>query len=386
MSTTGSIKRDESRKSWYFVVDMPGPDGRRKQLFRRGFSTKTKAQEGLTRLLGDQQRGVFVEPTKLTLGSFLTEEWLPARRASLRPSTVVSYEQLIRNYLLPRIGGVRLQAVDGPMLNRLYVELLESGRIDLRKTANGAGLSPKTVRNLHGVLTKAFRDAIRWGRLQRNPCDAADPPKGTSPEMKAWTADEMRTFVRSVQTHRWVAVWTLLATTGMRRGEILGLRWSDVDLDAGSVTIVSTRIRYGKTVAASTPKTARGNRTIAIGAVTVAVLRAWRKQQFADRLLIGGGWSNAGDLLATLPDGSAPNPEAFSNLFADLVKRAGLPSIRLHDFRHSYATAALASGVPVKVVSQRIGHADVGVTLKVYAHVMPGDDADAATRADALLG
>jgi len=384
MSTQGSIKRDESGK-WFYVVDVVGLDGKRRQSKRRGFATKKAAQVALTELQADKQRGVFVAAERTTLGQFLIEDWLPARRASLRPSTVVSYEQLIRNYVLPRIGGVRLQAVDGPTLNRLYADLLESGRIDTRKMAHGAGLAPKTVRNLHGVLTKAFRDAIRWDRVQRNPCDAADPPKGASPEMKAWTSEEMRTFVRSVQSHRWVAIWTLLATTGMRRGEILGLRWSDIDLEAASMTIRSTRIRYGKTTAESTPKTARGNRTIAMGPATVAVLRTWRKQQTADRLFMGGGWQNVGDHVATLPDGAPPNPEAFSNLFAGLVKRAGLPPIRLHDFRHSYATSALASGVAVKVVSQRIGHADVGVTLKVYAHVMPGDDLEAARRADAVL-
>jgi integrase len=166
---------------------------------------------------------------------------------------------------------------------------------------------------------------------------------------------------------------------------VLGLRWSDIDLEAGTVTIRSTRVRFGKTTVTSTPKTARGNRTIAVGPVVVSALRAWRRQQAADRLLMGAGWRNSDNLLVTIADGSAPNPEAFSNTFGKLVKAAGLPMIRLHDVRHSYATAALASGVPVKVVSQRIGHADVGVTLKIYAHVMPGDDAYAATRADELL-
>lgn len=175
-----------------------------------------------------------------------------------------------------------------------------------------------------------------------------------------------------------------MMTTGLRRGEVLGLRWSDLDLDAATVSIRSTRIRYGSTIATSTPKTARGNRTIALGPATVAALRVWRRTQAADRLLIGSSWQDTG-LVVTIADGSAPNPEAFSNLFQKLVKRAGLRPIRLHDLRHSYATSALASGVPVKVVSQRIGHADVGVTLKVYAHVMPGDDEDAARRADALL-
>lgn len=182
--------------------------------------------------------------------------------------------------------------------------------------------------------------------MQRNPGEAADPPKGKSPEMKVWSSEQLRTFSQSVTSHPWAGVWSLMATTGMRRGEVLGLRWSDVELDAATVTIRSTRVRFGTTVATSTPKTARGNHTLAFGPTVVTSLKTWRKTQSTDRLLIGVGWVNAADLVVTVGDGSAPNPEAFSNLFGAL----GLPVIRLHDLRHSHATATLAAGVPVKAL------------------------------------
>jgi integrase len=382
---SGSVKQDKARGTWYFVADLRSADGKRRQYRRRGFKTKKAATEALATFIADQARGTFHRTSKVTLSQFLLDEWLPAKRSTLRPSTAAAYEQIIRTYVGPRMGATSLAEIDGAMLNALYGTLLTDGRTETRRHL-GPGLSSKTVRNIHGVLTKAFHDAVRWNRILRNPCHAADPPKGGSPEMKAWSGKQLGDFIRSVADHRWVAIWTLMATTGLRRGEALGLRWTDVDLTTGKITIRSTRIRFGQTVDTSTPKTAKGNRTISISPSTVTGLRAWRSAQATERLLIGGGWLDTEGLVITNADGSAPNPEAFSNLFRTLSKRAGLPLIRLHDLRHSYATAALASGVPVKVLSQRLGHADIAITLKTYAHVMPGDDEDAARRADVVLG
>lgn len=384
MSTAGSITRSATG-TWSFVVDLPERNGQRRQLRRRGFPTKKAAQAAMTAYLADRDRGVAIAPSRTTVGTYLLEVWLPARRSALRPSTAAAYEGVIRNYILPELGRTKLQSLDGATLNRLYNVLLTAGRTESRRGL-GAGLAPKTVRNVHGVLTRAMRDAVRWGHLQRNPCDTADPPRGRIPEMRAWTADDLRRFVKATDSHRLGAIWMLMATTGMRRGEVLGLRWTDIDLKAGTVTIRSTRIRYGNVTAISTPKTARGNRTIAIGPTTLNALKAWKRDQARERLLAGSRWQGAEHgLVVTKIDGSPPNPESFSNLFAKLVRRIGLPPIRLHDLRHSYATNALAAGVPVKVLSQRVGHADIGVTLAVYAHVMPGDDEDAARRADALI-
>jgi len=380
----GSVHR--SGDGWAFVVDGgvdPG-SGKRRQIRRRGFRTKKEAAEALANLIADRSRGMTARPARVTLLAFLIDEWLPARRSTLRDTTAASYEQMIRNYIAPHVGAAQLKDVDGAMLTAFYNQLASNGRTETRRKL-GPGLSAKSIRNVHGLLKTAMKDAVLWGRLNRNPCDAARPPRKASPEMAAWSADEMRRFLQAVSSHRWSGVWTLMATTGLRRGEILGLRWRDVDLDAATVTIRSTRVRFGTSITESTPKTDSGRRTIAIGPATVAALRQWKRQQNEDRLAMGAGWP-AHDLLVTLADGSAPNPEAFSNLFKKLSADVGLPAIRLHDLRHSYATAALAAGVPVKVLSQRIGHADVGVTLKVYAHVLPGDDESAAMTADKLVG
>lgn len=379
MSTAGSIRQNEANGTWGFVVDVPSNDGKRRQIRRRGFRTKKAAQAELAALIADAQRGVLVAPNRITLGGYLVDTWLPAKRSTLRASTLSGYEHVVTRYVLPELGKARLQAMDGAALNSFYQRLLTVGH------NQGHGLAPKTVRNVHGVLSRAMRDAVRWGHLQRNPCDTADPPSKRTPEMRVWTSEQLRAFAQSVEADRWAAVWLLLASTGMRRGEVLGLRWTDADLSAGTVTIRSTRIRFGDTVVTSTPKTARGNRAIALGPDIIAALKAWKKAQTAERLAMGSGWRGDHELIVTTADGAAVKPDALSGRFATLVRRSGLPPIRLHDVRHSYATAALAAGVPVKVLSQRLGHAGVGITLEVYAHVLPGDDQEAARRADALL-
>lgn len=220
----------------------------------------------------------------------------------------------------------------------------------------------------------------------RNAADAADQPRKASPEMKVWTPEEMRSFLEHVRDDRHFAAWQLLATTGMRRGELLGLRWADVDLERGSITIRQVRTAVNYAVETGTPKTDKGSRTIAIDPATLAAVRTQRLRQNEDRLAWGGTWTETG-LVFVGPDGSPIHPQRLSQWFAQHIRRAGLPRIRLHDVRHSYATAVIRAGVPLKVVSQRIGHANPTITLTTYQHVLPGDDEQAALiGAQAILG
>jgi integrase len=378
-----SVKKDPRRGTWFFVVDVAGVGGRRQQFKRRGFATKKAAAAAEAAVVAEQAQGTFVRPSKVTVGAFLVDEWLPAKRAGLKPSTAASYVQMTDAYVVPTLGPVALGKVDGAMLNALYAHLLSDGRTGA--SGRAGGLSAKSVRNVHGMLHRAFRDAIRWRLLVANPCDAADPPRTATPEMHVWSSLELGRFLEATADERGAAAWVLLATTGMRRGELLGLRWSDVDLDAKTVTVRQTLTMAGDRPEVGTPKSKAGNRRVSIDAGTVTALRAWKRTQVQERLLMGSGWRGGHDLVVTEPDGSAVHPQVFSRRFTAIVKRAGLPAIRLHDVRHSYATAALAAGVPVKVLSQRLGHADIAVTLRVYAHVLPGDDAAAAELVAAAL-
>jgi integrase len=262
------------------------------------------------------------------------------------------------------------------VLNALYAELLASGK----RSNGGGGLSPRTVRYIHTILHRAFKDAARWDRLARNPADAADPLRASAdnrPTMKTWTAEQVRVFLDYVAEHRLYAAFVLLATTGMRRGEALGLRWSDLDLATGRASVVQTIIAINHEVKIGSPKTAAGRRTVALDPFTVTALKEHRRAQLAERLLMGGGFTDHG-LVFCRPDGGPLHPERFSRTFSEQAAKAGLPAIPLHSLRHTWATIALTAGVHPRVAQERLGHSTVGITLDTYSHVAEGMQADAA--------
>jgi len=215
----GTVKQ-EANGAWYFVVDIADEHGRRRQTRRRGFPSQRAAQAELNKILRDLAQQTYVPPSRQTLGRFLTDEWLPAIRATIRPSTFDSYARNIRLHVAAHpVGDWPLQKVDAGALNRLYADLL-AGRTSRRP------LAPRSVAYVHVILHRAFRDAVRWDRLVRNPSDAADPPKPGRTHrstMRTWSAEQVAAFLSATATHRLSAAWWTLATTGMRRGELLGL-------------------------------------------------------------------------------------------------------------------------------------------------------------------
>lgn len=369
---------------WYFWVELePGPDGRRRQLSRGGFRTRREAEKAFADIRDEVRRGKFVTPSRITLSDFLRDEWFPAIRATTRASTWDHYARIATGYLYGSIGERRLSELSPGVLNAFYAELLTSGRRYGVRT-KGAGLSPKSVRHVHTMLHKVLVDAVRWGRLPSNPADKADPPKPRQAEMKVWDLDQIRAFLDEVEDDRLSAAWLLMATTGMRRGEVVGLRWEDVDLDLGRLAIVQTHVLVNREVVVSEPKTAKGRRTVALDATTVAALRRHRTHQLEERLALGELWQETG-LVFTHEHGGAVNPRLFSSWFTQRARAAGLPPIRLHDLRHSYATAALAAGVPTKIVSERLGHVSIAITLDTYSHVLPNMQEEAAEQIARLI-
>jgi len=376
------VQKPKKTGRWYVVLDL-GSDayGRRKQRWHSGYRTKREAERGLTALLSAQDSGTYVTPQRITLGEYLSDRWLPAIEDTVRPTTFDGYRRHVRLYIVPVLGRVPLQALTPDQLSTLYRQLRVCGG------RNGRPLSPASVARVHATAHRALRDAVNWGYLLRNPAAVAMKPKQRSAgslEMRTWTAAELRAFLEYLREDRLYAAWRLAATTGMRRGEVLGLRWCDVDLAAGRVAVRQTVTEAGTTLVFGEPKTGRGKRNIALDTETVAALRAWRKLQAEERLAWGAAWQDTG-MVFTREDGSMIRPNTWSFWFKRHLRMSDLPQIRFHDLRHTHASLALLAGVPAKVVSERLGHATVAFTLDVYSHTIPAMHEEAAELVAALL-
>ncbi|HET7517226.1 MAG TPA: site-specific integrase, partial [Actinomycetes bacterium] len=232
----GAVYKRGSTWTWHFDIDPDPLTGRRRQRTKGGYQTKKAAEQALAEAIGQWRTGRLPQRSTHTLSHFLQEEWLPAVKPRLRPSTWANYRTYSAAYVVPILGQIKLQAVTPVQLNHLYAHLLVHGR---RKTINRArtGLAPKTVRNVHLLLHSALHDALRWGYLVRNVAEAADPPAARTPEQKVWSPQELDAFLDHVRDDRLYALWLLVATTGMRRGELAGLRWVDIDIDVDHATV-----------------------------------------------------------------------------------------------------------------------------------------------------
>jgi integrase len=362
----------------YYAVIYEGLDpttGKSRHRWHAAGATRRDAERLLVDLVKKSHDGDYRAPDRVTLGQYLLERWLPTKQAQLRPSTFESYRCNIVNHVVPAIGAVPLQRLTPEHLDAFYADLLASGR----QNGTTGGLSVKTVRNIHTVLHKALADAARKGTVARNVALLADPPRLGSarrPEMKVWDAKQLGQFLREIVGHRLYPAFYLLANTGMRRGEVLGVRWKDVDLERATLSVSRSLVNVAYQPQLSDVKTNNGRRTIDLEPKTVAVLRAWKKRQIEERML--ANLRPTADLIFAHPDGSVINPDYLSQVFDRHLAKSILPSIRLHDLRHTHASILLKEGVPLKVVSERLGHANPAFTLSVYQHLLPGMQADAA--------
>lgn len=370
-------------KNSYTIVLNMGIDpttGKRKQQWVSVKGNKKDAEKRLSEMLHQIDTGSFMKPGKTTVAEFL-QRWLEDYvKPNLAPRTVEGYEHIIRRHLVPGLGSVILTQLKPEHLQRYYAEKLSGGRL------NGAGgLSPKTVRHHHVTLHDALQSAVKWGILARNPADAVDAPHFQPHEMRTLNEADVHRFLEAARATPHYALFYLALYTGMRRSELLALRWSDVDLVLGQVSVTRSlhHLRDGETVFRA-PKTAKGKRLIALPPSASAVLRSHLEQQKTVRALLGRTLED-GDLVFSRPDGQPLLPDTVTRIWIKLARRNGLAGVRLHDARHTHASLMLKQGVHPKIVQERLGHASIGITLDTYSHVAPGLQEAAAASFDDLV-
>ena len=378
------IRTDKSGKqsvNWYVVLEMErGANGARRQKWHGGYRTRKEAEAARARLVNEVNTGLYIPPTGTSFKEWVEDNWLSTIKSQLKPSTWDSYSRNMKLHVLPVIGGVKLRSLTPSHLDKLYAELAEHGNVKKR------GLAPKTIRYIHTTIHKALGDAVRAGLIAANPAERANPPKirANAIELNAWTAEQLGQFLESARDNRLYVAFRLAAMTGMRRGEILGLMWKDIDFEHSRLSVRRNLVSVAYQVSISTPKTHQA-RVIDLDKETVELLREHKISQQNEASYWGEGYQRSGSVF-TREDGSHVHPESLSDRFESLERKCpGLPIIRFHDLRHSHASIALAAGIAVKVISERLGHETPAFTLKQYAHVLPGMQAEAASAIAALV-
>lgn len=368
MTPRGSLKK-ATNGTWSFVVDLGGSGTNRRQVRRRGFPTRSEAQAALTELLTSPNHGTFVKLDRTTVRRFL-EGWMKSLPGSGRGiATVSSYRHNLRLHVVPYLGDVRLQELSAVDLDRLYQQLLVSG---CRK--GDGGLSNRTVRYVHTVFSAALDEAVNKGLLTRNPARRATPPSAKSAkaaESVWWRPEELRGFLEFAGNHELVPLFRLAGATGMRRGEIVGLRWSDVNLDGERINVRRQITSTDYVVRHGEPKSDRGLRVVTLDRGTVDILRSIPRDSSGFVFVDAGG--------------QARHPGSVSRIFKRLVVRSGLPNLRFHDLRHSHVAHLIEAGVDPLTISRRLGHASVAFTLDRYGHLYDQAGATAARAVGVLL-
>lgn len=351
-------------------ADRDAMTGRRRNVTIGTYRTKREAEAAERDALQQRDRGTLLDPVKTTVGELLAE-WLRTKANDVSPQSLKDYEITIRRHLKPALGNVLVQQLTADRVQAQYDQW------------TAAGSSARQVRGCHLRLSQSLDYAVKRHIVYVNVCGNVSPPRLQSKKADVWNAAEVRRFLETAPVDSLSPLWHLLVLEGMRRGEALGLRWQDVNWERGTAHIVQTvapdKSNRGEPIIQDRTKTKTSARTVRLTPDTIALVKEHRKRQ-AERRLAAVEWADH-DLIVCTSKGTPINPNNVTRSFDAVVKRAGLRRIRVHDLRHTHATMLLRSGVHPKVVSERLGHASIAITLDTYSQVLP-DSQDAA--ADAM--
>ena len=371
-----------AKGSWTIVYDMPADSvtGKRRQKSETISGTKRDAERKLREVIQSLEQGSYVKPNKITVCDWL-RQWLKGYVSmNTTDRTHESYSYIVERHLIPSLGHIQLKDLQPYHLSSYYAKKCSDGRVDGK-----GGLSARSVVYHHRILSKALDYAVKMGIAVRNVASVVDPPRVARVTMKTLSPEEVQRFLDVARETEYYVYFSTLLYTGLRRGELLALRWRNLDLIKGTLTVVATAYKLGNgDYIIKEPKTAHSRRTVTLPPSLVELFKVYRADQELLRVQLGVSLK-ADDFVFIRPDGSPINPNAITLAFRRIVKNAGLKGIRIHDLRHTHATLMLKAGVHPKVVSERLGHANIGITLDIYSHVLPGMQESAAEKFDSIF-
>jgi integrase len=365
----GSVKKDGS--SWYYILELGyGSNGKRKQKKKRGFKTKKEAQAALVTAENELLKGTYIEPSKVLYRDYL-HDWMKDKRHSISSQTAAANDSYLRTHIIPSLGDIPMSKLTSLAIQRFITELKEKG------------LADSTVKRIYNIVNTSLNKAEKMQIIPKNVAALVDKPKVRKSEIKVWDVNEVQQFLEIAKDSRYYVAFHLAVMTGMRQGEILGLRWIDVDFDNKTISIRQTLSHDGKELK-SGAKTSSSVRSIAIDDETVAVLQKHRKMIVEEKLKSGNVYTDLGLVVCTSTGGICL-PRSLSKFWDKLRSRSNLPKIKFHDLRHTHASLLLKQNVHPKIVSERLGHSSIQMTLDTYSHLLPNIQQDAAKELGKIL-
>ncbi|MGU3394057.1 tyrosine-type recombinase/integrase [Priestia sp. D51] len=365
----GSVKKDVN--SWYYVFYLEkDANGKRRQKKKRGFKTKKEAQRALNEAINAMNKGTYIEPSNLLYKDYL-EQWFSTKKNSIGIQTAKVYENYLKGRIMPALGNYTLSK-----FSTIHIQ-------SFINSLNEEGLSSATIKKVFEIIRNSLEHAVDFELVHKNVALKVKLPKSNKKEMTVWNEEEVNKFLKVGKEDSAYIVFYLALTTGMRQGEILGLRWKDIDLDKGLINIKQTLSHDGKTFI-SGAKTKSSLRTINLSDLTIKTLKARKLIVSKEKLSLGPIYVDY-DLVACTQHGTPFNPANVRRTFKKLIKLADVSDIRFHDLRHTHATLLLSKGINVKVISERLGHSNIKVTLDTYSHVLPTMQEEVARKLDEII-
>ncbi|HHW42537.1 MAG TPA: site-specific integrase [Desulfotomaculum sp.] len=372
-------KRKDGRWEAKASIGFDPATGKPKRLTKY-FKTRKEAQDWLAKVAHEKATGIFVEPHRVTVGEWL-DRWLEVYvRPSVRDTTYQNYETYIRVHIMPVLGDKPIQKLMPGDLQAFYNAKLEGGRADGKE----GGLSTRAVRYLHFLLSAALKQAVKEGLVSRNVAEATTPPKQGKKEIQYLTTEEIKRFLQVARESRYYVAMLTELGTGLRRGELLGLKWEDVDLKRGVITVRRQLVRAKGGPVFHEPKTDAGVRTVTLPAEVLRELKAHKARQNEEKLLLGNAYEDSG-LVFCQANGRRLEPRNFTRHFDNLLKKTGIRHVSFHSLRHTHATELLRLGVNLKTIQGRLGHSNFNVTANFYAHIADELQQEAAEKINGVL-